>query len=56
MVSTHKKPHEENKVADKEYCPRALENGGGPDSTFKPPFNGEMTWRRWWCLQLLWKR
>ena len=28
-----------------EFCPRALENGGGPDSTFKPPMNGEMYWR-----------
>lgn len=27
------------------FCPRAAENGGGPDSPFKPPFNGEATWR-----------
>jgi len=32
-------------ITDKEYCPRSVENGGGPDSTFKPPMNGEMTWR-----------
>ena len=30
---------------NKEYCPRSVENGGGPDSVFKPPMNGEMTWR-----------
>lgn len=28
-----------------EFCPRAQENGGGPDSPFLPPMNGEMTWR-----------
>lgn len=28
-----------------EYCPRAvLDNGGGPDSPFEAPYNGEMTW------------
>lgn len=27
-----------------EFCPRAIENGGGPDSPFKAPFNGEMAW------------
>lgn len=32
-------------MSDKHFCPRAVENGGGPDSPFKPPFNGEATWR-----------
>jgi len=32
-------------MAEKKYCPRSVENGGGPDSPFKPPMNGEMTWR-----------
>lgn len=27
------------------FCPRSVENGGGPDSPFQPPFNGEATWR-----------
>lgn len=27
-----------------QFCPRAVENGGGPDSPMKAPFNGEMTW------------
>lgn len=29
-------------MTDKQFCPRAQESGGGPDSPFKPP---EMTWR-----------
>lgn len=29
----------------REFCPRALENGGGHNSPLKPPFNGEMHWR-----------
>jgi hypothetical protein len=33
------------KTSDKLFCPRAIENGGGPDSPFTPPLNGEMTWR-----------
>jgi hypothetical protein len=32
-------------MTDKLYCPRAAENGGGPNSPFKAPMNGEMTWR-----------
>lgn len=32
-------------MTDKLYCPRAIENGGGPNSPFKPPMNGEMEWR-----------
>lgn len=28
-----------------QFCPRAVENGGGPGSPFKPPLNGEMKWR-----------
>lgn len=32
-------------MSDKIFCPRAVENGGGPDSPFKPPMNGEMRWR-----------
>lgn len=32
-------------MEEKQYCPRAIEVGGGPDSPFKPPMNGEMTWR-----------
>lgn len=32
-------------MTDKMFCPRAVENGGGPDSPFKAPMNGEMTWR-----------
>jgi len=27
------------------FCPRAIENGAGPDSPFKGPFSGEMTWQ-----------
>ena len=27
-----------------DYCPRAIENGGGPDSPHRPPYNGAMTW------------
>ena len=30
---------------DTVFCPRAIENGAGPDSPFKGPFSGEMTWR-----------
>lgn len=26
---------------EKKYCPRAVENGGGPNSPFKAPLNGE---------------
>jgi hypothetical protein len=36
---------EELNVSETNYCPRAIENGGGPNSVFKPPMNGEMTWR-----------
>lgn len=32
-------------MSEKQYCPRSLENGGGPNSPFKPPFNGEMIWK-----------
>lgn len=32
-------------MTDTFYCPRAIENGGGPNSPFQPPFNGEATWR-----------
>lgn len=32
-------------MADTFFCPRAVENGGGPDSPFRPPFNGEASWR-----------
>ncbi|MCB1422788.1 MAG: hypothetical protein KDJ69_10045 [Nitratireductor sp.] len=31
-------------MAEKEFCPRGIESGGGPDSPFKAPFNGEMEW------------
>lgn|SRR3990167_8333722 len=27
------------------YCPSGLAKGGGPDSPFHPPFNGEAEWR-----------
>lgn len=42
---------------DKTYCPRAVMEGrGGPNVPFKPPFNGEMTWREdntcSWCGSL----
>lgn len=30
---------------EKKYCPRAIEEGKGPNSVFKAPFNGEMEWR-----------
>lgn len=32
-------------MSERFYCPRALESGGGPDSPFKPPMNGEAHWR-----------
>jgi len=32
-------------MTDTFFCPRSAENGGGPDSPFKPPMNGEATWR-----------
>lgn len=32
-------------MTDKQFCPRAQESGGGPDSPFKAPMNGEMHWR-----------
>ncbi len=32
-------------MTDTFFCPRALENGGGPDSPFKPPMNGETKWK-----------
>ncbi len=32
-------------MSDKEFCPRSYETGGGPNSPFTPPFNGEMLWR-----------
>lgn len=32
-------------MTDKFFCPRASENGGGPNSPYKPPFNGEASWR-----------
>ena len=32
-------------MTEKQFCPRAIENGGGPESSFAPPFNGEMHWR-----------
>lgn len=39
------------------YCPRAVMEGrGGPDTPFKPPFDGSMTWREdgtcSWCGSL----
>lgn len=32
-------------MTEKLFCPRAVENGGGPDSPFSPPLNGEAEWR-----------
>lgn len=32
-------------MTDTFFCPRSLENGGGPNSPFKPPMNGEAHWR-----------
>lgn len=32
-------------MSDTFFCPRAIENGGGPDSPFHAPMNGEATWR-----------
>lgn len=32
-------------MSNPEFCPRAVENGGGPNSPFNSPYNGEMTWR-----------
>lgn len=32
-------------AADVFYCPRAFENGGGPQSPFRPPMNGEAHYR-----------
>lgn len=32
-------------TSDAFFCPRSEENGGGPNSPFKPPFNGEAHWR-----------
>jgi hypothetical protein len=33
-------------MTDTFFCPRAVENGGGPDSPFMRPFNGETSWRQ----------
>lgn len=32
-------------MTDTQYCPRSLENGGGPNSPHPAPFNGEMRWQ-----------
>lgn len=32
-------------MTDTFFCPRSYENGGGPNSPFKPPMNGEATWK-----------
>lgn len=32
-----------------DYCPRSAENGGGPNSPFKAPMNGEMEWEAGHC-------
>ena len=32
-------------MTDTFFCPRSAENGGGPNSPFQAPFNGEATWR-----------
>lgn len=32
-------------MTDKFFCPRAAENGGGPNSPFRAPMNGEAEWR-----------
>lgn len=32
-------------MTDKVFCPRALEDGGGPNSSWEYPLNGELIWR-----------